>query len=133
VVATVPRLGLHRCRDHGARHLVHLVAVVLTTAQVQAELERVTYKPGWTITCYDGRHEGQHLTIRADLPDACNPGDTVTIQVETALPPIPDVDYLHAWLIWRLCRIESHEAREFYRVDGKPVFDPHAPYAERDL
>jgi hypothetical protein len=109
------------------------VAVVLSTQDIQAELQRVTYRDGWAFTAYDGRFEGQHLTIRADLPDAYNPGHTVTVQVESALPPIPDVAYLHQWLAWRLGRIEQHEMREHLRVDGALVYDPHAEYADRDL
>jgi hypothetical protein len=106
---------------------------VLTTAQIQAELDRVTYREGWTIRVYDGRHEGQHVVITTDVPDAYNPGRTVTLDIHSPLPPIPDVDYLHVWMLWRLGRIASHENREFYRVDGKPPFDPHAPFADRDV
>jgi hypothetical protein len=29
-------------------------------------------------------------------------------------------------------RIESHEAREFLKRDGLPIYDPHAPFADRD-
>lgn len=105
----------------------------LSTAEIQAELERVSYKPGWTFTCYDGRWEGQHLAITVEVPDATRPGRTVTLDVHSSLPPIPDVPYLHTWLAWRLGRIENHEMREFLRVDGKAAFDPHAPFADRDL
>jgi hypothetical protein len=105
---------------------------MLTTAQIQTELARITYRQGWTLTAYDGAFEGQHLAIRAVLPNAYRPTETVTVDVHSTLPPIPDVDYLHRWLIWRICRIESHEAREFFRVDGKPLFDPHAEHADRD-
>jgi hypothetical protein len=106
---------------------------MLSTTEIQAELQRITYREGWTFTAYDGRWEGQHLTIRADLPDAYNPGHTVTVQVESALPPIPDVDYLLIWLAWRLGRVENHEMREHLRVDGAPVYNPHASFADRDL
>jgi hypothetical protein len=43
------------------------------------------------------------------------------------MPPIPSVDYLAAWVQWRLIQIESHEAREWLRVDGAIVFEPHDP------
>jgi hypothetical protein len=105
---------------------------MLTTAEIQAELARVTYKPGWSFTAYDGDHEGQHLAITCALPDAYQPGETTTLDVHSALPPIPDVDYLHAWLMHRLGRIESHELREWFKVDAVPVSDPHAPNAGRD-
>jgi hypothetical protein len=106
---------------------------MLSTSEIQAELERITYKPGWAFTCYDGRWEGQHIAITVELPDAGRPGETVTLDVHSMLPPIPDVRYLHTWLAWRLGRIEIHEMREFLRVEGKAIFDPHAPFADRDL
>ena len=59
----------------------------LSTAEIQAELERVSYKPGWTFTCYDGRWEGQHLAITVEVPDATRPGRTVTLDVHSSLPP----------------------------------------------
>lgn len=105
---------------------------MLTTAEIQAELRRVTYQPGWSIHVYDGRHEGQHAVITTDVPDAYNPDQTVRLGIHSPLPPIPDVAYLHAWMVWRLERIASHEVREFYRVDGKCVYDPHAEFADRD-
>jgi hypothetical protein len=36
-----------------------------------------------------------------------------------------DEESLRLWMAWRLGRIESHEMREFFKVDGRPVFDPH--------
>lgn len=106
---------------------------MLTTAEVAAHLERITYLPGWTLAVRDGRHEGQHLTIGAVLPDAYHQGDLVTLDVHSALPPMRDLEALEEWLLWRLCRLQSHEVREWLRLDGVPVSDPHAPQADRDL
>jgi hypothetical protein len=105
---------------------------MMTTAQIQDELTRVSYKPGWSIRCYEGRFEGQHIQITVDLPDASDPAHTVTLDIRSALPPIPYVEYLYEWLAWRLGRVELHEMREHLRVNGAPIFDPHAPLAERD-
>ena len=106
---------------------------MLTIEQIQAELARITYRPGWTFEAYQGPWEGQHLVIRAEVVNAFNPATTVTLDIHSMLPPIPDAAYLHRWLAWRLARIEVHEAREFFRVDGKPPFDPHAAGAEHDV
>lgn len=106
---------------------------MLTTAEIREHLASRQYMPGWAFVVYDGRFEDQHLAIRADLPDAYQPGRTVTIQVENMLPPMPNTAYLDEWMVWRLCRIATHEVREWYRdTEGKPVYDPHAPFAERD-
>jgi hypothetical protein len=48
------------------------------------------------------------------------------------LPPMRDDAALLDWLLWRCCRIECHEAREWLRLDGKPWSDPHAEGADRD-
>jgi hypothetical protein len=106
---------------------------MLTTSEIQAHLERLTYKPGWSIKAYDGRWEGQHVVITTVVDDAYKPGETQTLDVHSMLPPMADTDHLEQWLAWRLGRLELHEMREFLRRDGKPIYNPHAPYAERDL
>jgi hypothetical protein len=105
---------------------------VLTTREISDHLARLTYKPGWTFEAYDGRWEGQHVVIRTEVEDTYQPGGKVVLRVESMLPPVPSVEYLEAWLAWRLARIEVHEMREFLKRDGMVIFDPHAPLAERD-
>jgi hypothetical protein len=105
---------------------------VLTTAEIQAHLARVSYKPGWSFEAYDGRWEGQHLVIRTEVPDTYEPGALVVLDVHSMLPPMRDTLALEEWLAWRLGRLEVHEMREFLKVDGAVLFDPHAEFAERD-
>ncbi|MCW2898474.1 MAG: hypothetical protein JWO67_739 [Streptosporangiaceae bacterium] len=99
---------------------------MLTTSEIQAELARVTYRQGWTFSIYQDDWEGPHLLVTAPVPNAYQPGQTITLGIRSPLPPIPDADYLHLWLAWRLGRIESHESREMLRIDGIAPFDPHA-------
>ena len=106
---------------------------MLSTKQIQEYLDKVTYKPGWKFRCYDGRWEGQHLVITTVLPDAYDKGKTTTLDVHSMLPPMETIDQLNTWMMWRLGRIEIHEMREFYQVDGKLIADPHAEFAGRDL
>lgn len=106
---------------------------MMTTSEIQDHLSRITYKPGWELKIYDGRWEGQHLVITTVVPDSYHPGETVTLDVHSMLPPMRDGNALDEWLAWRLGRIEVHEMREFLRRDGRPIYDPHAEYAERDL
>jgi hypothetical protein len=105
---------------------------MLTTQEICEELAKVTYKDGWRFIAYDGVWEGQHLVITALVPDAYRSGRLIRLEVHSMLPPIPEVAYLHRWLAWRLGRIELHEMREFYRIDGVRLFDPHAHGAEHD-
>lgn len=106
---------------------------MLSIREVQDHLARVTYKSGWSFEAYDGRWEGHHIVINTQVPDAYLPGKTVTLDVHSMLPPLESVDALNRWLMWRLARIEVHEMREFFRIDGKIVDDPHAEFADRDL
>lgn len=105
---------------------------MLTVGEIEAELARVSYKPGWTFRVYQGRWEGLHLVIRTEVPDAYHEGENVVLDVHSFLPPLRDRWALHSWLTWRLARIEVHEMREFYRVDGQCWDDPHAEGASED-
>lgn len=105
---------------------------MLSTRELQAHLERLSYKPGWEFIVYEGAWEGQHLAITVELPDSATDG-TITLDVHSALPPMPSLNYFERWLCWRICRIETHEAREFFKRDGWSVFNPHAEFADRDL
>ncbi len=105
---------------------------MLSTAYVQHHLARLTYREGWSFKAYEGRWEGQHIVIRTEVPDAFNPGQQVTLDVHSMLPPMPDTTYLEAWVAWRLARIEVHEMREWLKRDGQVIYPPHAEHAERD-
>ena len=106
---------------------------MLSVPEIQEHLAAITYKPGWTIRAYMGRWEGPHVVITTVVPDSYHPSETVTLDVHSMLPPMRSGDDLDEWLAWRLARIEVHEMREFLRRDGKPIYDPHAEYADRDL
>ena len=106
---------------------------LLTTEQIQAHLDTITYKPGWSFRVYDGRWEGQHIVIRTEVADTYNPGESTTLDVHSMLPPMRDVQALEEWLAWRLGRLEIHEMREFLKRNGQIIFDPHAEYADRDV
>lgn len=98
---------------------------MLTLPEVQAELGRVSYRPGWTVTAWQHRFEGVWVTIAARVEDSYHPGEHVDLGIHSPLPPMRDAGAVHDWLAWRLGIIELHEMREWLRVDGVPVFDPH--------
>jgi hypothetical protein len=106
---------------------------VLSLQEVAEVIGRVTYRPGWQFTVYQGRHEGPHLQIQAEVPDAVAAGEVTVLDVHCFLPPMRDEAAVLDWLLWRLTRIEVHECREFLRLDGRPWSDPHAESADRDL
>lgn len=99
---------------------------MLTIDALRSALKRVTYRPGWRFILYQSEHEGIWMSVKAEVPDAANPSKTTVVNVRTAVPPIPHEAYFWTWLAYRLKRIESHESREYLKVDGKPLDDPHA-------
>lgn len=100
-------------------------------------LTYVTYRPGWTITAH--RHPfGTYVLIDAEVLDSekydstltveqnYTKGNTTRVGVRACVPP----DYLsliefYNWLEWRLGKVEHHEMREFFQVNGKPWDSPH--------
>ena len=118
----------------------------------------MTYKPGWTFEVYDGQWEGLHLVIRTKLEDAnlshtsgciaklisdgekqtsadechCGAQLKTVLDIHSMMPPMESIEQFERWLAWRLGRIELHEMREFLQLDSKPIFDPHAEFAEHD-
>lgn len=106
---------------------------MISTNELAMYIRDVKYKPGWAFRIYDGRYEGQHLVIQTQVIDAYNPEEIVTLDVHSMLPPMENRKQFMDWLQWRLIRIECHESREFFRVDGVCWSDPHADGADQDI
>jgi hypothetical protein len=105
---------------------------LLTVGQMRKLLRNITYRPGWTITVREGRFEGPHLTVHAQVENSYRPGETTVLDIHSPIPPMTTAAQFDAFLAWRLGRIECHEMREWLQRDGKPIFDPHAPLADQD-
>lgn len=106
---------------------------MLAITEIQEHLSHITSRPGWTITAYQGNFEGIHIRIIAtDIEDSYHPGQYVDLGITSHLPPMLNTQQLDLWLEWRLGRIDNHETREWLKYDGKPIFDPHAPEADKD-
>lgn len=99
---------------------------MLTEADIEHTLTRITYRPGWELLLYRHRVEGLVVRILADVDNAYQPGETTRLDIETYLPPMETVSQLLNWLIWRLGRIEQHEMCEWLRYDNRHIIDPHA-------
>ncbi len=107
---------------------------MLTIQEVEGHLKRLSYKPGWSFEVYQGKWEGAHIVINTEIDDSYNPGEMVVLDIHSRLPRVAmqNTDTLEDWLAERLAVIEVHEMREFFKRDGKPVFNPHEEFAERD-
>lgn len=105
----------------------------LTIREMQDEMAKITYRKGWTFYVTQGAFEGAHLEIFAWLDDSVNLGKKMLFNPQIPIPPYRDIEDFRLWLIYRLIRIESHEAREFFKVDGVPIFYPHMDGADKDV
>lgn len=104
----------------------------MSVTEMATAASRVAYKPGWKFEIYEGEWEGPHVAITAAIPNAYDINSPIVLNIHSPIPPMRDETALHEWLMWRLGRIEIHEMREFYRVDGVCVDDPHGESAGRD-
>lgn len=107
------------------------LAAPLTTDQLQAALAEVTYRPGWSFSLSEHRWEGTKIRILAEVRNSNRPDETITLGIDSFVPPMSTVAQFHQWLIYRLIRIESHEAREWLREHDQPLFNPHPEPAGR--
>jgi hypothetical protein len=105
---------------------------MLTVDRMQQLLRSVSYKPDWFFQVYDGAHEGPHLVIRTIAANAYDKNTTTELDVHSAIPPMADDQQFFHYLLWRLKRIEVHEAMEFFQIDNHPFIDPHRHNADRD-
>lgn len=92
---------------------------------VKELLERFTYKPGWVFHAMKHDHEGDWISIEVTLENSYEPGTTTDIRVNSPVPPYASNHDFYEWLMWRLERFESHECREWFKVDGLVFSDPH--------
>jgi hypothetical protein len=98
---------------------------VLTVDEIAQVLRHFTYRRGWTFRLDQSNSEGLQVIINGTVEDAYQPTETITLNIKTFLPPIPDEAYLVAWIDWRMGRIEHHEGAEFLRYKGNLVRDLH--------
>jgi hypothetical protein len=100
-------------------------------------LERVTYKPGWEMSVDHVERRGEHLdggegltlSIRFPCEDSTRPGETTKLNHLFVVPPAEySRETWERWLLDCLIEVETHEAMEFFKVDGwAPFFPPHGP------
>src|SRR3954451_23959390 len=97
---------------------------MLSTTEIRDCLGRCEYKPGWSWRLREDSWEGLFVRFLVEIDDSYGTG-ALTLGIDSWLPPQVSEESLRLWMAWRLGRIESHEMREFFKVDGRPVFDPH--------
>jgi hypothetical protein len=94
---------------------------------------RITYKPGWSFDLRSiDRGQGSAgltVTITITCPDSYEPDSRIRVAHYAPVPPAAfDVRAWQWWLFRRILEVETHEAAEFYQVDGRRPWPPnHSP------
>lgn len=104
----------------------------LSADQITALVARMSYRPGWALSVFIDPWEGPVFRVVADVDNAYDPGQRTELRINSRIPPCRDAAALFDWVCWRLCQIEIHEAREFFRFDGAMLYDPHDPVEPMD-
>lgn len=90
----------------------------------------ITYKPGWEFSLdssvEDDGSGGLAFHVVSDTEDSFNFGRRIRVR-HAFLIPLASYhrDVWAAWLFDRIREVETHEAGEFFRLDGVREFAPH--------
>jgi hypothetical protein len=100
----------------------------MTRDDVRSVLAQVTYRPGWEFRIAEDPYEGLAVWVVAPVENSYQPGTTTDLGIETFVPlaSLAGPEQFLEWLLARLVRLETHEAMEWFKVNGKPFRDPHA-------
>lgn len=117
-----------RNEQHGPHHAAEALAAIIP---------HITYKDGWTFRLANKDRPTEHYAgssgltfiIRADVPNSVKPGEMTYVEHWMAVPPTSwQRDAWVRWILDQIILVETHEAMEFYRVDGfAPYFPAHGP------
>lgn len=105
----------------------------------QRLLSRITYKPSWTLTIEcspDGPILVGSWQVEADSTGSISliPGDTLAISGKVMVP-FSVLTNEHAFFEWVRVAVrgwERHESDEWFKLDGIPMHNPHAPLSSSD-
>jgi hypothetical protein len=95
--------------------------------------DRITYKPSWKLEARQMKFDSGTaiLKVRVSFMSPCAVTGKSEIQV-CATHTFHDVelDYMdvRSWcnkLLWVFRQAEEHELREFFKLDGVAIYDPH--------
>lgn len=107
----------------------------LTLEDVQEELAKITYKPGWSLSAHRGYYATPNyfdLVIKMDAPDSTNPDEVIPVGTSRPLSfyrlsmaDSPWQEIFHEEVYRAICWLEMHEVKEFFKVNGQHFVDPH--------
>lgn len=93
-------------------------------------VESIDYKPGWSVHLTDELDDdgsgGLTLSIVSDTENSLDFTRRIRVRHSFLVPPASyNRDTWAAWIFDRIRDVETHEAGEFFRIDGVREFAPH--------
>lgn len=89
-------------------------------------VEQIKYKPRWTFSLSRDDRESLILYIISNTDNSMDFSNRINVRHEFLVPLATyNRDTWAAWLFDRVRDVESHEAAEFFRIDGVREFAPH--------
>jgi hypothetical protein len=93
-------------------------------------VKSITYKPGWQFWLVDETEEdgsgGLQFQVVSDTENSFDFGSRIRVRHSFLVPAASyNRDVWAAWLFDRVRDVETHEAGEFFRLDGVREFAPH--------
>lgn len=95
-------------------------------------IESLAYKRGWRFYLALFREDGDEAPrgwrfhVISDTEDSMDPAHRIRVNHAFPIPPASwNRDTWAAWLFDRVRDVETHEAGEFFRIDGYREFAPH--------
>jgi hypothetical protein len=99
----------------------------LNIADIQAAVQALTYKPGYTITLHIPQAERYIMfSISHTAMDVTDPSKTVFLQWKAGAVPenFRNAHDVHMQVYELMRQMEEHEMQEWLRADGKEVVEP---------
>jgi|SRR5260221_431001 len=100
----------------------------MTIGEAQEILDRITYKPGWKIQMTNfgiPRLSIEYATVDSDAP---NRSTRVVFEIGIELIYLDEKGFVF-FVRFAIEQTEEHETREWLRIDGHCLTDPHPPKA----
>lgn len=108
-------------------------------SDLERMLRRVTYKPGYELALEDDSYRFEPhtstmicatLVVRFTAVDTYDNRRHIPLEYRADLPMIAEMaedpeEFFFNWLETQLIGMEAHEAREWFKIDGKIKHDPH--------
>lgn len=106
----------------------------MTHEEVWEILQKISYKPGWSFDFEESSF--RTITVAATVKNSRdNPlWEELTMRMSVPFDPRMTKKEFLFQVMRIVAEIELHEVQEFFRYDGKVIFDPHTiPYVPAPL